>query len=203
MDVSQNETADHKDTHDSNRNSEENAQEQKDNTAAWDQSAETDATGQQDPSDNSGQLDELRKQSEENYQRFLRTQADFENFRRRTRQEKEELSKYASMQLIEKLLPVVDNLERALFTTKGASEDSAEAFIKGVEMIFRQIEQMLEQEGLKPMETIGRPFNPDFHQAIMQVESNEYEEGIVVEEVQKGYMLKDKVLRPAMVKVSS
>lgn len=202
--MSQNETTDHKDTHDSNRNSEETAAEHKDNTAVRDQSAETDPTGQQDPSDSSVQLDELRKQSEENYQRFLRTQADFENFRRRTRQEKEELSKYASMQLIEKLLPVIDNFERALLATKGANEDnSAEAFIKGVDMIFRQIEQMLEQEGLKPMETIGRPFNPEFHQAIMQVESKEYEEGIVVEEVQKGYMLKDKILRPAMVKVSS
>ena len=69
-------------------------------------------------------------------------------------------------------------------------------------MIFRQLDQLLEQEGLKPMEAVGQPFNPEFHQAIMQVESEEHEEGIVVEEVQKGYMLKDKVLRPAMVKVS-
>ncbi|MEB3100713.1 nucleotide exchange factor GrpE [Ferviditalea candida] len=200
--MSQNETADHKDTQDSNRHPEDTAAEHRDDAAVQDQAAEADLTGQQDPSDSSAQLEELRKQSDENYQRFLRVQADFENFRRRTRQEKEELSKYASMQLIEKLLPVIDNFDRALLATKGAT-DNAEAFIKGVEMIFRQIEQMLEQEGLKPMETIGRPFNPEFHQAIMQVESKEYAEGIVVEEVQKGYMLKDKVLRPAMVKVSS
>jgi molecular chaperone GrpE len=70
-------------------------------------------------------------------------------------------------------------------------------------MIFRQMEQLLEQEGLKPMNAVGQPFNPEYHQAIMQVESEEHEEGIVVEEIQKGYMLKDKVLRPAMVKVSS
>ena len=77
-----------------------------------------------------------------------------------------------------------------------------ESLAKGVDMIFRQLSQTLEQEGLKAMEVVGEPFNPDFHQAIMQVESDEHEEGIIVEEVQKGYILKEKVLRPAMVKVS-
>jgi molecular chaperone GrpE len=147
------------------------------------------------------ELQQLRLQSEENYQRFLRTQADYDNFRRRTRLEKEEFAKYASTKVIEQLLPVVDNLERALAAGKEGRD--YEALLKGVDMIFRQLDQMLESEGLKALDTIGQPFNPEFHQAIMQVESEEYEEGIVVEEIQKGYLLKDKILRPAMVKVSS
>ncbi|WP_410767957.1 nucleotide exchange factor GrpE [Fontibacillus sp. BL9] len=146
------------------------------------------------------ELDQLRAEAEEHKQRLLRTQADFDNFRRRTVKEKEELGKYASAKLITELLPVIDNFERALSTTADNAEISS--YTKGVEMIFRQLEGILKAEGLTPMESVGTPFNPDFHQAIMQVESDEYEEGTVVEEVQKGYLLKDKVLRPAMVKVS-
>lgn len=147
------------------------------------------------------ELEKLRKESEDNYQRYLRAQADFDNFRRRTRQEKEEFAKYASLKVIEQLLPVVDNLERAL--NAGKDSNDYEALLKGVEMISRQLDQTLASEGLQAMNAVGQPFNPEFHQAIMQVESDEHEEGIVVEEIQKGYMLKDKVLRPAMVKVSS
>lgn len=142
----------------------------------------------------------LRAEAEEHQQRFLRAQADFDNFRRRTLKEKEELAKYASMKLVTELVPVLDNFERALATAQQGAE--TESFTKGVEMIFRQFESVLQAEGVTAMNSVGQPFNPDFHQAIMQVESEEHEEGIVVEEVQKGYMLKDKVLRPAMVKVS-
>jgi molecular chaperone GrpE len=148
----------------------------------------------------SAELEKLRAESEDYQQRLLRTQADFDNFRRRTVKEKEELGKYASAKLITELLPVIDNFERAL-SSSGESTD-ANSYIKGVEMIFRQLEGVLKAEGLIPMEAEGQPFNPEFHQAIMQVESDEHEEGIVVEVVQKGYLLKDKVLRPAMVKVS-
>lgn len=147
------------------------------------------------------EVEELKKQAEENHQRFLRAQADFDNFRRRTQKEKEEFAKYASFKLIEQLLPVVDNFDRALAASKGSSD--YEALAKGIDMIFRQLEQVLTSEGLQKMEAVGQPFNPEYHQAIMQVESDEYEEGTVVEEVQAGYLLKDKVIRPAMVKVSS
>ncbi len=142
----------------------------------------------------------LTKQVEEQQQRVLRVQADFDNFRRRTMKEKEELAQYASMKLIEQMLPIVDNFERALMAAE--SNKDFDSFVKGIDMIFRLMGQTLEQEGLKPMMVVGEPFNPEFHQAVMQVESDEYEEGIVVEEIQKGYMMKDKVLRPAMVKVS-
>lgn len=148
----------------------------------------------------SAELEKLRAESEEYQQRLLRTQADFDNFRRRTVKEKEELGKYASAKLITELLPVIDNFERAL-SSAGESTD-ASSYTKGVEMIFRQLEGVLKAEGLTPMEAEGQPFNPEFHQAIMQVGSDEHEEGVVVEVVQKGYLLKDKVLRPAMVKVS-
>lgn len=150
--------------------------------------------------ENAGELDKLRAEIEEHQQRLLRTQADYDNFRRRTVKEKDELGKYASAKLITELLPVIDNFERALNIKPEHAE--AASYSKGVEMIFRQLEGVLQAEGLSAMTTVGQPFNPEYHQAIMQVESDEYEEGTVVEEVQKGYILKDKVLRPAMVKVS-
>ncbi|MFC5651774.1 nucleotide exchange factor GrpE [Paenibacillus solisilvae] len=175
-----------------------------DNGTSHEQEVQTEETVDNAPdfdeSSEDSRIDELTKLADENHQRFLRVQADFDNFRRRTLKEKEELGQYASMKLIGQLLPVVDNFGRAIEAAKSGGD--VESFAKGVDMIFRQLEQVLEQEGLKAMETVGQPFNPEVHQAIMQVESDEHEEGIVVEEVQKGYMLKDKVLRPAMVKVS-
>lgn len=142
----------------------------------------------------------LQELADEHQARTLRVQADFDNFRRRTQKEKEELAQYATSKLVTELLPVLDNFERALATTPAGAD--SEAFAKGVNMIFRQLDGVLKSEGLTAMDTVGQPFNPEYHQAIMQVESEEYEEGIVTEEVQKGYLLKDKVLRPAMVKVS-
>lgn len=145
------------------------------------------------------ELEFLRKQADENMERYLRVQADFDNFRRRTRQEKEDFAKYASSKLVEQLLPVLDNFERAIQSSKDSKD--FDSLMKGIEMTFRQLDQALEQEGLKRMDAAGQPFNPEYHQAIMQVESEEHEEGTVVEELQKGYLFKDKVLRPAMVKV--
>lgn len=161
---------------------------------------ETESGAAAEASQEDPRIAELTKLAEENQQRYLRAQADFDNFRRRTAKEKEELAQYASMKLLGQLLPVVDNFERALAASSGTGD--YESLSKGVDMIFRQLEGVLQQEGLQAMKTVGEPFNPEFHQAIMQVESDEHEEGIVVEEVQKGYVLKDKVLRPAMVKVS-
>lgn len=161
---------------------------------------EVPVTESADEAAGSAELEKLQAELQEQQQRTLRVQADFDNFRRRTQKEKEDLGKYASSKLITELLPVIDNFERAL----QASEENPEfeSFSKGVSMIFRQLESVLATEGLSAMKSVGEPFNPEYHQAIMQVESDEFEEGIVVEEVQKGYMLKDKVLRPAMVKVS-
>jgi len=146
------------------------------------------------------ELEQLKIQAEENHQRYLRTQADFDNFRRRARQEKEDLAKYASQKLVENLVPIIDNFDRAIQSSKETQD--FDALAKGIDMVFRQFEGVLQSEGVKQIESIGQPFNPEFHQAVMQVESEEHEEGIVVEELQKGYMLNDRVIRPAMVKVS-
>jgi molecular chaperone GrpE len=145
-------------------------------------------------------LEASRKLADENHERYMRVQADYDNFRRRSRQEKEDFAKYASSKLIEQLLPIVDNFERALAASQSAKD--FDVLIKGIEMTAKQLEQVLASEGLKPIESVNQPFNPEFHQAIMQIESAEHEEGVIVEEVQKGYILKDKVIRPAMVKVS-
>ncbi|WP_010270409.1 nucleotide exchange factor GrpE [Paenibacillus senegalensis] len=168
---------------------------------AGEQSAATDQEqADEEASKEAGEIAKLRQEAEDNYNRYLRVQADFDNFRRRSRQEKEEFAKYASMKVIEQLLPIVDNFERAMESSKESRD--FDALVKGLEMVFRQLDQVFKQEGLEPIQAVGEPFNPEFHQAIMQVESDEYEEGIVVEEIQKGYKLKDKVVRPSMVKVS-
>jgi molecular chaperone GrpE len=170
------------------------------NEVAHEESIDDAVQGEGVASDLQKQLLEAKAQADDHYQKFLRTQADFDNFRRRARQEKEEFLKYASAKLVEQLLSVIDNFDRALSSSKETKD--FDALVKGLEMTSRQLDQILMAEGLQPMVTVGEPFNPELHQAIMQVESDEYGEGIVIEEVQKGYILKDKVLRPAMVKVS-
>lgn len=182
----------------------EHAETENENTAAQ---ANTDASSTEegnvevlDASHLKSEVQRLQTLADDYQQRSLRTQADFDNFRKRTQKEKEDFAKYASSKLITELLPIIDNFERAISAAGDIADN--DSFAKGVGMIFRQLEGVLKAEGLEPMEAVGQPFNPEFHQAIMQVESDEHEEGIVVEEVQKGYMLKDRVLRPAMVKVS-
>lgn len=151
-------------------------------------------------SESAQKIEELTRQAEEHYNRMLRIQADFDNFRRRTQREKEELAKYASMKLIEQLLPVLDNFERAMQVGQDGGEENS--FFVGMEMIHRQLMQVMEAEGLRKMEPVGTPFDPEMHQAVVREESEEHEEGIVIDVIQNGYWLKDKVLRPAMVKVS-
>lgn len=145
------------------------------------------------------ELDRLRRQTDEHQQRLLRAQADFDNYRKRTLKEKEDLLKYASFSIVEQLLPVIDNFERAMQASK--SNNDYDSLSKGLDMIIRQLGQVLEQEGVATIDAVGQPFNPEYHQAVAQVESDQGE-GIVVEELQKGYKLKDRVIRPSMVKVS-
>ena len=133
-------------------------------------------------------------------QRFLRTAADFENYKRRTAQEKEDLLKYSNAKLMTELPPVLDNFQLALRSPAESTE--AQNVVKGVEMIYRQMLQTLEQAGMKKIEAVGQPFNPNMHEAIMQVEDDTVPEDTVVEELRAGYMLKERVIRPSMVKVS-
>lgn len=136
---------------------------------------------------------------EELRQQWLRVQADFDNFRRRTRQEKEDLQQFATRKLLGDLLPVVDNLERALGALSG---DVASEVQTGVEMVRRQFVSVLEQYGVKPMDVTDQPFDPNVHEAVMQEPADGREVGVVVQELQKGYEMHGKVLRPAMVKVT-
>ncbi|UFJ43174.1 nucleotide exchange factor GrpE [Brevibacillus humidisoli] len=146
------------------------------------------------------QATDYKALAEEYESRMLRALADMENMRRRFRKEQEDLAKYASQKVIEAMLPALDNFERALEAdTETLTVDS---LLQGVQMVYRQIQQVFEQEGLAPIEAQGKPFDPNVHQAVMQVEDSSLESGVVVEELQKGYQFKDRVLRPAMVKVN-
>lgn len=145
-------------------------------------------------------LAEKTAEAESHFNRLQRLQADFENFRRRSRREQEELISYAAEGLITDLLPVIDNLERAL--QAGAQGGDLASFLEGIQMIYRQLWSLLEKHGLCPLEAAGQPFDPERHHAVMQVETEDLAENTVVEELQKGYRLKDKVIRPSLVKVA-
>lgn len=145
-------------------------------------------------------LEATKTQAAEYYAHLQRLQADFDNYRKRTQKEKEDISKYAAERLVSAILPVLDNFERAIGSVQ-TSPDLA-GYTQGVEMIFRQMHNVLVKEGLTVIEALGQPFDPNLHEAILSIESEEHPENTVVEEVQKGYYLKDRVLRPSMVKVS-
>lgn len=132
--------------------------------------------------------------------RFLRLAAEFENYKKRVAREREEFAKFAGEALILEFLPILDNLERALAAAR--VHENSEGLIEGVEMIQRLFLSTLEKVGVKPIEALGKEFDPNFHQAVLQVESHDGRDNIVVEEVQRGYLLENRVLRPAMVKVS-
>jgi molecular chaperone GrpE len=131
--------------------------------------------------------------------RILRLQADFENYRRRTRQEQNDLGTFVTQNLIKELLPVVDNFERALASRP--TEDPS-GFGAGVEMIFRQLYAVLEKQGVSTVKTVGEMFDPNRHEAILKDAESDKPEGTVVAELQKGYAIGDKVIRPALVKVA-
>ena len=133
-------------------------------------------------------------------QRFLRVAADFDNYKRRTVQEKEDLVKYSNAKIMSELLPVLDAFQLAL-KNPGESQE-AQNVIKGVEMLYRQIMQVLEQAGMSKIEAVGQPFDPKLHEAIMQVDDDSVPEDTVVEELRAGYVLNERVIRPSMVKVS-
>ncbi|MDQ0205525.1 nucleotide exchange factor GrpE [Alkalicoccobacillus murimartini] len=133
--------------------------------------------------------------------RLLRVQADYDNFRRRSRDEKESAAKYRAQGFVEELLPALDNFERAL-SVKPEGEE-AKSLAQGLNMVYNQLQEALKKEGVTVIETVGEAFDPHLHQAVMQVEEEGFESNQVVEELQKGYKLKDRVLRPSMVKVNA
>ena len=147
------------------------------------------------------ELVKAKAKAEDHYNQLQRLQADFDNYRKRTQKEKTELIKYASERLVGELLPVLDNFDRAVSAAKVNPDFTS--FSQGVEMILRQMQAALSKEGLKAMDAVGRPFDPNLHEAVLRVASDEHPENTVVEELQKGYYLKEKVIRPSMVTVSN
>ena len=142
--------------------------------------------------------DKSEQKVEELTDRLKRTMAEFDNFRKRTEKEKSSMYIIGAKEIVEKILPVVDNFERGL-----AQAQEGDAFADGMKMIYKQLTTTLDELGVKPIEAVGKEFNPDFHNAVMHVEDEEVGENIVVEEFQKGYTYKDFVVRHSMVKVAN
>lgn len=166
---------------------------------APEEAAAADAAMQEEIEALKGQIDGLNKDLQEKKDRLLRLQADFDNFRRRSAKEREEISAVVTQNFCKDMLPLLDNFERAM----AAETKDVEAFQKGVEMIFTQFQEILKKNGLEHIEAVGQKFDPNFHQAVMRVEDPEKEDDTVAQELQKGYMVKGRVIRPSMVQVVS
>ncbi len=145
--------------------------------------------------------DKKDEKIEELTDRLTRQMAEFDNFRKRTEKEKSQMYEIGAKDIIEKILPVVDNFERGLMAVKEEEKDAP--FVQGMEMIYKQLMTTLESAGVKPIEAKGQEFNPDLHNAVMHVDDEELGENVVVEELQKGYMYRDSVVRYSMVKVAN
>jgi molecular chaperone GrpE len=143
-------------------------------------------------------LEDLRRERDALQDRLLRTAAEFDNYRKRMDRERRDLVEYAASDVLAEMLPIVDNLERALQAPAGGDE----AFRKGVELIHKQMLDLLRKRGVRPIEAAGQMFDPNFHNAVIHEASSSHQEGEVIEELQRGYMIGDRLLRPAMVKVA-
>lgn len=153
------------------------------------------AAAEEAPAEN--EVDKLKAELAEKDDRILRQQAEFQNFRRRTQKEKEELGNIIKQDVLKSLLPIIDNFERAL----AAESADAESLKKGVQMVYDQMMQGLKDKGLKVIETEGQKFDPNFHQAVMRVQNPDLEDDTIAAELQKGYMVGGAVIRPSMVQV--
>ncbi|SCL84411.1 nucleotide exchange factor GrpE [Sporanaerobacter sp. PP17-6a] len=143
-------------------------------------------------------IQERDKNIKELTDKFIRLQADFMNYKKRSEKEKESIISYAAEDIITSILPVLDDFERALVTI----ENKEDSFYKGVEIIYNELLKILKKNGLKEISCLKEKFDPNYHHAVCQEENENYEEGSIIEVFQKGYMLNDKVLRPSMVKIA-
>lgn len=150
---------------------------------------------QQLQAENAKWMEEAKK----NHDLYLRALADHENYKKRAAREREEYIKFASLPLIKQLLSVLDDMDRAIHMG-GADQ---EAVLKGLEMIHNKLKEIVQNEGVQELETIGKPFDPQYHQPLLVEENTEYPENTVIEEMQKGYEMYGRVIRPSLVKVSS
>jgi molecular chaperone GrpE len=141
-------------------------------------------------------------EAEENYDRLLRVSAEFENYKKRTAREMAEFQKYANQALLKELLPIIDNLELAIKAAAEASGSTDACLLDGVELTRKEILKVFESFHVEPIDALGQPFDPNFHEAVMREESDEHPENTVVNELQKGYLMHDRLLRPSMVVVA-
>jgi len=151
------------------------------------------------------QIDELKAQAAkaaEHWDRLVRQSADLENYKKRAARERQDAIKYATESLMQKLLPVLDNFEAALAAAQNSSTENAQSLITGVGMIQQQLKSVLTESGLEEIEAHGKPFDPNFPEAVSQAESVEHPEGTVMQQLRKGYRLRERLLRPATVVVS-
>ena len=145
--------------------------------------------------------DKFEQQIEELTDRLKRNMAEFDNFRKRTEKEKSAMFEIGAKDIIERILPVIDNFERGLASIPEDAKGSA--FANGMEMIYKQLLKNLEDAGVKPIEALGQPFDPNFHNAVMHIEDEKFGENIISQELQKGYMYRDSVVRHSMVQVAN
>ena len=138
---------------------------------------------------------------EELNHKYMRTFAEFDNFRKRTEKEKAAMFEVGAKSIVEKILPIVDSFERGLATV--TEEQKSEPFVEGMDKVYKQLMTTLSDAGVKPIEALNTEFNPDFHNAVMHIEDENVDENIIVEEFQKGYMYHDSVVRHSMVKVAN
>ena len=160
---------------------------------------EPSAQGNEDTAEDTTPLAALQRERDALQDRLLRTAAEFDNYRKRVDRERRERTESAEADILGDLLPIVDDLERALQVQPSAETD---VYRRGVELILKQMTELLKRRGVKPLETVGRDFDPRYHQAVMHDASAEHREGEVMEELRRGYMLGDRLLRAAMVKVA-
>ena len=145
--------------------------------------------------------DKKDEKIEELTDRVARQMAEFDNFRKRTEREKSQMYEVGAKDIIEKILPIVDSFERGLAAV--AEDQKADPFVDGMDKVYKQLITTLESAGVTPIEAVGKPFDPEFHNAVMHIDDESLEENIVVEEFQKGYMYRDSVVRHSMVKVAN
>lgn len=146
-------------------------------------------------------LDTIKQEAEETHDRLLRVSAEFENYKKRAAREMNDFRKFANENFVKAMLPVVDNLDRAIESSNDEKHANS-SVMEGVHMTLKEILKVFEQFGIKPFESLGEMFDPSRHQAVMQEETKEHPENTVSKELQKGYMIHDRLLRPAMVVVS-
>lgn len=145
---------------------------------------------------------EARAEAAETYDRLLRLSAEFENYKKRMQRQTEDHRKYANESIIKDLLSVVDNLERAVNASRQSSSEADVCMLEGLEMTLNEIRKVLQKYHVEPVEAVGQPFDPTYHEAVMQQPSEEHPDNTVIQEMQKGYMLHDRLIRPAMVVVA-